>query len=514
MLALAYLESRFAFHHARAVLRSPLRLAIWLPYLVSIACVAYARVATPHHQPFLRIGLPGSFVTAAGGLYLGTLGITIGFAAGGRVAAFRSAAEAVLFVNSGVRPIAIAVWMQLRKIAASWSRWISGLVYVFLIAVPAHAGASVVLRVFAAALLALAVHIGCELPTFLLARGRLKQPVRVAGWALAGAGFICAAGTLFGSRFLGPLAAAGLDPGAGVRAVLAGAPAAIAVFALIFAVFVTSIGLLGGDALPELYEAFTRSNAHPMRRPRGTSLAGFNADASVRNPRIPSGALALTWKDWVAFRRGCGVVALWVAGCVFWTLCGAGAALAGAAWSDSTPIVTLAVASALMVLLGASFGAARGLASDLAKPLFWLSRASLRSRIAAWTLGRAWRGGLAIGLAPLAAGIVSGDLPLALGALPLSLASYWSLQCLGVGLLAVFPHQVDARGPVLLIRLLLTALYVAPPLLFSTLAGLVNEPLGAFTFALTLVVEGALVIELASHRFREHGAQLGAANAQ
>jgi hypothetical protein len=57
MRALAYLEFRLAVHHAGAILRSPTRIAIWVPYLMSILAVAYARIAAPHHQPLIN-GLP------------------------------------------------------------------------------------------------------------------------------------------------------------------------------------------------------------------------------------------------------------------------------------------------------------------------------------------------------------------------------------------------------------------------------------------------------------------------
>ncbi|GAC1549059.1 MAG: hypothetical protein NVS3B16_22570 [Vulcanimicrobiaceae bacterium] len=163
-----------------------------------------------------------------------------------------------------------------------------------------------------------------------------------------------------------------------------------------------------------------------------------------------------------------------------------------------------------MMLIAAPFGASLGLAADLAKPLFWLSRAPLRSRIAAWTFARAWRGAFAIALAPLVAGVYARDLVLAVASAPLVLAGYWSLQALGVGLYALFPNPIDSRGPMMLVRTLVTAAYVVPALLVATGISLGHGPpiVVALAAALTLAAEGWAVVELASLRFAEHGAAL------
>jgi hypothetical protein len=514
MGALAYLEWRFAVHHATAIARSPLRLAIWIPYLFSIAAVAYARISAPHHQAFLSVGLPYEISTAVGGLYLGTLGVSVGLAAGGRVAAFRSAGEAVLFVNAGVRPLGIAIWLQVRKVAAGWSRWISALTYVFLIAIPAHVGPVAVVRIFVASLLALAVHMSSELPAFLVARGRLRTPVRVAGWSLAAAGFVCAAASLAGPRIHRTLATAGLDPGAGVSAIFRGDPGMLVLLGALLALCVVAIVLLGDDAIPELYAASVQAAARRSARSPVTAQLGFAAPAQTQTvtPRVPAGALALLWKDWIAFRRGRGTLGVWLAGTAFWALCGAVTAFAAKSWNDLTPLATLLSMSAVIVVLSASFGAARGLGAELTKPLFWLSADPLRARLGAWTLGRAVRGGIAIGSAPFAAGIVSGDASLAAGALPLAIVSYWSLQCLGLALFALFPSPVDTRGPLTLVRLVLTALYLAPAVLLAGAAAATwaeNALPAALVFALVLTLEGAGTVEFTARVLGQNGASTG-----
>jgi hypothetical protein len=511
MKALLYLELHYARHQCAAILRSPLRLALWLPYLISIAYIAYLRLTTPHHAAFLNLGVahPRS-ATVVGGLYFGALGVTAGLAAGGRVAAFRTGAEAVLFSNAGVRPLAIALWLQVRKLAMGSLRWFASLAYVFVVAAPAHESGSTLARALFGAVLAVGAIMCCELPSFLLAR-RAGFPLAPFAWALAFFGFAFAVAAVLGPRFRTPLIETlHVDPGRFAAALLDGGAGPILDLALLSSFLVLSILALANDAIPELYAATQRTLAVRSRRRRFTNETTFAAAGTATVARVPAGSLALIWKDWVAFRRGRGTLRLWLFGAAFWTLCGAGTAFAAERYDDPTPLFSLAAMSATLVFLSAPFGASVGLAADLAKPLFWLSSAPLRARIAAWTFARAWRGGTAIALGPLAAGIVAQDVVLGVGALPLSLATYWSLQCLGVGLYAIFPNPVDSRGPMMLLRMLLTAIYVVPAVGVAALAGALEFPplFGAIGFVLMLALEGWLVIEAASYRFREHGASL------
>lgn len=511
MGALWYLELHYAKHQCAAILRSPLRLALWIPYVFSIGYLTYVRAAAPHHAAFVSVGVQQPrFATAVGGLYLAAIGVTAGLAAGGRVAAFRSSAEAVLFSNAGVRPLAVALWLQLRKLALGSLRWLASLAYLFVVAAPHHATGFAILRALLGAVLAVALLMSCELPAFLLAR-RERFPVAVFAWALAAFGVAYTAAAALGPRFRTPLIAAShVDPGAFAGALLAGRPAALLVLATILAALAASILVLGDDAMPELYAVSQRTLAVRRRRRRFASETTFLAAGTVGVARVPPGALALIWKDWVGFRRGRGTLRLWLAGAAFWSLCGAGVAYAALRWDDPSPLFSLVGMSAMLLLISAPFGASIGLAADLAKPLFWLSRAPLRARIAAWTFARAWRGGTAIALGPLAAGVVGGNPALAAGALPLSLVSYWSLQALGVGLYAVFPDPVDSRGPMMLLRMLLTGLYIVPAFAAAAIAAAfgLGPAAAALGFVLMLALEGWLVIEAATYRFREHGAAL------
>ena len=509
MGALAYLEWSYARHHLLAIWRSPLRLALWVPYALLIGFFIYSRLLG-HHAPYVSFVVAKPLATTIGGLYLAVLGATVGFAAGGRVALFRSSAEAILFSNAGLRPLTIAIWLQFRKLATSWTRWLGGFVYLFAIAAPHDPRPLSVVRALVAAALALAVQMTIELPVFLLARNGWREPLRYGGWTLAAVGAVFAAAGIFGSRVSQPLLAfAHVDPGAAVSLLLRGSTFATVGLAVLVACLIASIVVLGDDAMPELYAA-SQNTLGSQRRRAKHARQRFVATKSGDAARIPAGALALLWKDWVGFRRGRGIFRLWLVGCTAWAFCGAAVAFGALEWSDPSPLYTLAATTAVLVLIFAPYGASVGLANDLSKPIFWLSRSSLQERLAAWTFGRAWRGGVSLGLAPLVAGIASGDAQLAIISVPVTLTMYWSLQALGVGLYAIFPNPIDARGPVMMLRLLCTIAYVLPACIVATLCALVGSGAyaAALAFVLVMGIEGWLVVQFSSFRFNEYGASI------
>jgi hypothetical protein len=511
MRALAYLEWRYALHQAAAIWRAPLRLAIWLPYLISLVFLSAARILGSQHTSFGSVSLEPDRLTGIGGLYMGALGITIAMSAAGRVSGFRSTAEAVFFSNSGIRPLEMALWLQLRKLATSALRWAGALVYYFIIFFPRHATAFGAATAFVTALLAVALLMSVELPIFLLSRGTFNFGLRAFGWLVAIAGFGYAAIGFAGPRVWQPaIAFVRADPGGAVRSIQSGSTNALTLFCALLAIMLLAIAGLARDSLPELYAVSRRALAEIRRRQSATRQTRYDAVVSTPATRIPLGALSLAWKDWIGFRRGQGTFALFFGGCAFWALCGAAFAYASVAFDDIGPMVTLFGLSAIFVLLFAPQGAAAGLASDLGKPLFWLGSDGLRARLVAWTLGRSARGGIALALAPACAGIVLGKWQLVAAAMPVCACSYWSLQALGVALYSVFPNPVDGRGPMVFFRTLATLAYVFP----AFVAGIVSAALGAdalvsaFVACATLAAEGYGAIEFASSRFREKGAEM------
>jgi hypothetical protein len=509
MRALAYLELRFLVHQIQSIGRSPLRLAIWIPYSILLTYLGIARFFGGHANAFGSMQLDAGRLTGIGGLYLAALGITVAISAGGRVSGFRSTAEALLFSNSGIRPLEMAVWLQLRKLVSSALRWSGALVYYFLIFFPKHAGIGVAAFAFSNALLAVALLVSVELPIFLLSRGSFNFGFRAFGWIVAVAGFAYAAVGFSGPRVWKPVIAfVRCDPGGAVRSIQNGSHNAFTLFCALLAIMLIAIATLAQDSLPEIYAVSRRSLAEVRRRQSKVRQTRYDAVVSTPASHIPRGALAFAWKDWVGFRRGRGTFATFVFGSLAWAACGVAFAYASIVLDDPSPMITLFGASALLLLFFAPHGAAAGLASDLGKPIFWLGEDALRSRLAAWTLSRAARGGIALGLAPVCAGIVLHNATLAIVALPLACSSYWSLQALGIGLYAVFPNPIDSRGPMAMLRTIVTVAYVLPAFLAGGLAAAFGGGpiLASFVAAGVLVLEGSLAIELASIRFRESGA--------
>ena len=513
MRALAYLELRCLVHQAAAIARSPLRLAIWIPYLFSLLCLGIARSAGGHSAAFGGLRLDPERMTGIGGMYLGALGITIALAAGGRVSAFRSTAEALLFSNSGLRPLQMAVWLQLRKLFSSSLRWSGALVYYFLIFFPRHAAPLTAIVAFADAVLAVALLMSVELPVFLLSRGAFNFGFRAVGWLVAGAGFAYAACGFSGTRVWASVVGwTHVDPGLAVRSVQNGSDNALVLFCALLAVMLIAIGALTTDSLPELYAVSRRALAETRRRQSAVRQTRYAAGAVVSTPaaNIPRGALALAWKDWIGFRRGQNSFAQFLWGALIWSACGAAFAYASIAMQDTSLMLTLFATSGMLILFFAPHGAAVGLAGDLGKPIFWLGDDGLRARLAAWTLARSLRGGVLLALGPLCAGIVLQDRILTEYALPLSLCAYWSLQALGIGLYAMFPNSIDARGPMAILRMIVIVAYIFPALICGGIAGAVGAgPLGTLIATCSVfLIEGFISIELACTRFREAGAAL------
>ncbi len=519
MRALFFLEYRYARHQLAAIVKSPLRLAIWIPYAIAIGFLAFSRLSrrgmTSHGgSPFSNaFHVDAHNATTIGGIYLGLLGITLTAAAFGRAKTFRFRNEAMLLANSAIPPMTIAIWLQIRKLSASALRYAGSLAYVFLIFSPKSTGLEAAIRAFGASLLAIVVQMSAELPMFLLARERSRLALAIGSGLLALVGFAYAALGFFGGERFEPIVRRiGFDPGFAARAVLEGNPLAIAALVAVLGIFALMVRLLGNDALPELYAASQQVPVSLRRRRAARPDVRYSYKPADVVTRVPVGALSMIWKDWLGFKRGRGSVAVWLGGTVFWALCGIGVGIFARTYADET-VLTLVGVTAVMIFIGAPLAASVRIAEDLGKPLFWLSRSPLRSRIAAWTVARSWRGAIALAIGPIAAGLFLRDYALAFGALPLVAVAFWGLQSLGIGLYALFPNPIDARGPMMLLRMFIMLAFATPSIIAGTAVGFFtgNALLGIASATIVFAVESWVTIELASMRFAEHGAGLATA---
>ena len=279
----------------------------------------------------------------------------------------------------------------------------------------------------------------------------------------------------------------------------------------IVAAMIGIVAILGRDAIPDLYAASQRAIDLRSRKTRlRTAQDRFSQGASARGVRVPRGALSLVWKDWVAFARGRAALWLWLAGGAGWGALGFFGAYFLLRTDDATLLAAIGTFTVFIVVAYAPLTASLGLASELSRPLFWLVDTSLSVRLAAWTFARAWRGGIAVGLGPFVVSIVLGRPILTLVSLPLAIVAYWSMQCLGVGLFALFPDPIDARGPMTILRILASGAYVVPAIAFGGIVAFAHGgALGAATtFGLVLGAQGWLALELSAQRFSEYGASL------
>jgi hypothetical protein len=511
MRGLAYLEWCYIRNNVRAIRRSPVRLALWLLYAVSIVFLCIGRSQRAASQTPSAHGVAhGPALGVAGGFLLLT-GVAIVLGGAGRFAAFRSPAEAVLMTNAGLRPLTIAIWLQLRKSVAGF-RSLGAFSYTFLVFAPVHEGLLGTARAFLATACVLAVPQTAALPAFLLGRGRGRKPVLIVGAALAAFGVVYAIAGFAGRHVFVPLLrATHVDLAVLVRAPLLAEPLAFGVPLLLLAAFVAVVAWRGDDALPELYAASNLALARQQRRgARDRATRHPRHSSAVTQTRVPAGALAMVWKNWMTLRRTPGGIKGRLAGPALWIGLGIGAAALTRRFADGTPLAAFEALAGLRIVFWTPISAASGLASELAQPLFWLSTDTLRTRLTAWLLASSWPAAFAIGCGGAAAASVLGRPLVALCSLPLAALCVASFKALGIGLYAVFPDPLDAGGPTLLLRLAASVAYLVPAALTATVAALLHAGAGGATaaFAATLGAQGWLVLELVALRFCERGASL------
>jgi hypothetical protein len=511
MHGLAYLEWCYVRNNVRAIRRSPVRLILWLLYAAWIVFLCIGRSSRAASQAPSAYGVAhGTALGVAGGFLLLT-GFAIVLGGVGRFAAFRSPAEAVLMTNAGLRPLTIAIWLQVRK-SVGGLRSLGAFSYIFLVLAPVHEGLLGTARAFLATTFVLAIPQTAALPAFLLARGRGRNFVLSIGAVLAACGIVYTIAGFGGRHLFVPLLrVTHVDLAVLVKAPLLAQPAAFAVPLLLLTAFVIVVAWRGNDALPELYAASNLVAARQQRRAaRERTMRPARRSVVIGRARVPAGALAIVWKNWLTLRRLPGGIKSRLAGPALWVLLGLGAAALTRHFADDTPLGAFEAVAGLRIVFWTPISAASGLASELAQPLFWLSTDTFRTRLAAWLLAGSWPAALAIGCGAAAAASVLGQALVALCCLPLAALAVAAFKALGVGLYAAFPDPIDAGGPTLILRFAASVAYLVPAGLVATVAALLHAgPIGAIAaFAVTLGAQGWIVLELVALRFSERGASL------
>ena len=510
--ALAYLDFCRMRNAVRMVLRTPSRLGLWVLYLLWFAFMLFTRIATGHvNRAVPGISDPLASLIMFG--YVFALGVMILRAANGHVGAFASTADARFLTSSHLSERAVVTWLQLRSSAMLIGRLLFLIVLYSMIFNRAGSFFGLPLAMLAGAALAGALPI----PALALARRADGASVLAFAYLLMAAGLLCAV------VLVAPLmhvllpsavttAVVSLHAGVALRALLFGNAAALLILCACAAAMTIAAYACARDLYPELYQASLSGFAR-LERMRDLRLgrAGTTAYMRPRTSSVPAalnGGWAFIWKDWIGLRRARRFVQvmLWTLG--FWLALGIGTALfVNSAKDAAAMLITLGVIFANVLFFFTVISAVT-LAGDLRKPIFWLGPDPLRVRFYAWVIAGSWRlaAGFLVALAAHCAFRNSWTVFLA-GA-PIAIALPPLLRAIGLGTYALLPAPADQRGPIALVRLLLTYALIVPPALIGFLGALLlhSAPAGFTLAAATALAEVFPLVEFAAWRIAGNGA--------
>ncbi len=512
--ALAYLEYRQIVNRIRQMLRHPARAIVYVLALAYFIAVAVLRHQNRHALSMASI--PEPYASALFCAYITLLGIMMYGAASGIVGAFASSADARFLSGSAISERLVIIWLQLRRSATSIARMIFTLLLYALISPASGSVAGIGLSMIGGTLIATL----SAIPMLKLRRligTRTAQSL---------AGTVAAIGIFPMAILLASLPANGvshetaaaverLGLGYAFNAMFHGH--AFALTALYgFAALLIGISIaMGTELYPDLYASSMRVLSFRERQRRGGAAFSMEHRYERRGTHglhpvfgALRGPWTIVWKEWIAFMRSPSMQRMFVFGIVI----GAGVgAFFGYVTSGSKDALeqTAVLASTVgnMILIFVAMGSAVGLSSDISKPLWWMGRDALWLRLLAWTVGASWR--LA---ACLAAGIAAWALmmrapAMAFAGIPVAIAAVLYLRAIGLTLYSLFPSTFDQRGPLAIVRVMLTYCMAAPPVFFVIVASLAFRSIGiALTGAiLCSLLETMLLVLFASARIAGQG---------
>ena len=523
--ALLYLEARMFVNRVRQILRRPGRLILWLLFLVWVGAFLFMRGQSLGSGGIL---FPGNFhrlLAFVPGVYLVILGIQILVGCRRPPAAFAYPADARFLFGSRLPPRMVVLWLQLREAVFAGGRL---LFVVFVAAWWSLVGSGRTLLTAALALAgAYVIAFGLRLPSFLISRRFPGAGVRWIGIGSIVIGLTTLAVPIVIAAQRGDYRlsfisrhAPQLPPGTWIVSALAGhSLQLLPLWSLAVALLVVG-SIAAGDAYPELWEASLRlyrfralaASGKPawsreaLRRLRSDdpNLQRLPTTAhSVTGLRTPGGAWTILWKDWLALVRSPGGLRwplLWIAGSVVLGFA------AGVAARDYSLIALLPPAVAIgntIVFIGSQTMVALG--PEIRRPLWWLSPAPLRERLAVWS-----GAGLLRVAPPLAAAIVTAAIVIrspvtALLGAPLVVVLLMLVRAIGLGCYVFLPGRNDLRGPGFLLRTFATYVALVPPVVAWLAAQAFSHSLalGACAGMLIAVLEILAFIGLATLRLQE-----------
>ena len=109
------------------------------------------------------------------------------------------------------------------------------------------------------------------------------------------------------------------------------------------------------------------------------------------------------------------------------------------------------------------------LAEDLRMPLWWMSSAGLAQRLWTWLCAGAWRLAAGLAVAFCSAALAAHRPWFLIPAVPVAIVFSLYVKAIGLAAYALFPSKLDARGPVMGLRFILTYLALLPALAGASL---------------------------------------------
>lgn len=530
---LVFLDAHIFLNRIRTIRRDPKRAIVWGLFGLWVLIFLPLRVLSGSRSTQIGPGILNVLTTIATvvpGLVLLLVAVMVG-ASRRPFGLFRSAADARFLCGSALPRRLVVLWLDFRTIRATLIQL--PLFAFWVVVFPASLGVTLgrVVEIGMSLGLLGAFIIGLNLPLFVLRRRLPAVPMSLIAWVIAILG-LASLGMAINQAVQGPVAIPGLlttvlfglPPGAWLVGAIAGGvlPLSALAFAAIVALSLTAV--VADDVYPELWQASTRAIALQglMRRSGGlisprqareamreagvaTKQRPRETAASSRGTRVPSGAWTLLWKDWLSMRRGRGgfrwpLVGAVVAVALGWT--------AGGGLGRPPRAIAIGVAANVTYLwLIFNLMLALRLAVDLRNPLWWLSAASLRARLAMMAFGRCLRQ-----LGPIAAGLLAATIAsrspvfFALG-LPLIAAAIWDLQAVGFATYAILPTAADARGPGTILRLLVMLVLVIPLLVTLVAAAVLTRSVivGLMAMVVAALLEGWLLLLFTTARLEGNG---------
>ena len=519
--ALAYLEVRQIVNRIRRLVRQPGRVAVYAVAICYFAAVAIFRAHGKSALPASWIAEP--YASAIFFAYIVLLGVLMYGAASGIVGAFSSGADARFLTSSRISERLIVVWLQLRRSALTIVRMV-----LTLLLYSAFSGSGALRGIGLAIVGGALVNTASAVPMLKL---RAIVGTRT---AQSVAGAVAAIGMLPMAIVITSLVAPNLTPAArGIEHLGAGA----AFNALFVGNRIALIGLYGFAALlvalsfgcgsgliADLYSASMKTLEYRDRMRRGGGAA-FTMEHTYERRGVNGlrfvfdslrGPWTVAWKEWIAFARSASMQRLFALGIL---ACGVGGAVFGSiAAQSSDPLLEaymMANFTLPLFLVFVAMGSAIGLATDLRKPLWWMGPDPLWMRLFAWMAGTSWRLALCIAVG-LAAWSIAMRAPLMVAvSAPLAIATVLYLRGVGLAVYAVFPSNIDQRGPLAMIRALLTYMIAAPPAIAGgfTVLFFHSAVAGIGTGVGVSLLETALLVCFASARIAGRGVAFAQAEA-